>query len=153
MRLRFLPLKRKTELNLIAWLTPQFPDYDLLPGRRYGIDTEIRKPAIIISADSFTPQSDIDDDDVGTVTVSLSVITDTREQEHIEVADQLLASLMELLMDERTPEFIRTWENLPQPDWYVYEINHGGDDTEFDGDDCLDTIKLEFVCHALPAAA
>jgi hypothetical protein len=151
--MNFLPLKRKTEKNFIHLLSQAeaFEGLRILPGQAYGLEARITLPAIIVEASECQPDEELGDDAVGAVTLTASVVTDTRKDLDGAAADAMLAALNELLLDEDLPAIFEELEGLPEPDWLLYDCEFLGDDTSYDGDERRDILSFRVLCHELAA--
>jgi len=146
-----LPLKRKTEKNLIYWLGIQFPELTIYPGQAYGLDAEIKLPALVVEASAAQPDEEVNDDAVATVTASVTIITDTRVDGDAAQADSLMETIWEELLREELPdEWHEDIADFPEPGYFLYEIMSGGEDTQYSGDERRDIINLNILCHNLP---
>lgn len=153
--MNYLTLKRKTEKNFFYLITEAaaFAGLRVLPGQSYGLETKkIVLPAIILEASDCQPDKELGDDAVGSVTLTASVLTDTRLDADSTIADSMLSKLNELLLDEELAVGMNGMEDLPEPDWHLYELEFSGDDTQYDGDERRDILSFKAVCHELEAA-
>jgi hypothetical protein len=145
-----LSLKRKTEKNFLHFLGEKLAPQVITPGQNYGLDAKIKLPGLILEASEARPDEELGDDAVALVTLTCTVVTDTRVDADSSAADSLSSKVWGELLDEDLPkEFNDPDTELPEPEYHLYEVNWAGEDTQYNGDQRMDILTVHILCHEI----